>query len=220
MIHFSTVAPPALRPPKTGITRSAGRDGACLRLRFFRSLLHPLAQALGPALEERLRSRLPNHLRPYLDRRQLQDCGPMDSIELELAEDLLEVLEQALGDRAGHLLEAAAYDIFSHALAEQHIHADETPIATVARLRPAFERLGFGATPAFDVGRLPSGFIVVLLLPGRPRMAEPLRKLGVGAIRAALHANSARAGRECRAALRSGVDGDRAWIFADQRRHH
>lgn len=205
-----------LRPSKPPSERRAtGR----LRLAFVRALLTPLEQAFGPALYARLRAGSPDRLHEWLDTERLRSSGPMGAIELDLAEDLLRALEDALGDGSGRLLEAAAFDLFCHALAEQQVDPNETLIATLARLRPGFGRFFFGVVPVFEVRRLANGLGFVVALQGRPGLAEPLRRLALGAVRAAQRANAHGTGLSTELSLRSGVHGDCAWIRADTPRH-
>lgn len=177
--------------------------------------MKPLEDALGTSLHNRLRAHLPARLQKFLEPERLRLSGRTDSIELDAAEDFLQALEEALGDHSGHLLEEAAFDIFSHTLAQERAANDEALTTTIARLQPTFERLFSGSVPIFQVWRAPFGIAFVVAVKGRPRLAEPLRKIGLGAMRASRRANAEATGFREPLELYSGVHRDRAWIRAD-----
>ncbi len=157
---------------------------AALRSWFLRDVLEAVARTNRGSSQERLQERVPERLHAHIDRIQLAQAGPRDTLPLDDAEEVLLALDVALGDGSGRVLSDAAADIASRLLTRGSTHTSATDLAgTFDRVRmPMLELPFIDAGVNVAVNPTDTGFDVSVSVPGRPRCARVHRHLCTGTI--------------------------------------
>jgi hypothetical protein len=158
---------------------------ARVRSWFVRNALDAIERLHGAPVQDRVKAAVPKRLAPLLSPERWRAVGPLDTIALEDAEDLLFAIDGVIGHGAGGSMEAVAEAVVARAILDGEASVSPRDLlASVTRLRSLFESPFVGAALIFEIGRTPEGFTLTLGVHGRPRATRLLRHYAIGAIRA------------------------------------
>ncbi len=157
-----------------------------LKTWFFRNVLESAEREFGAKAIETVSSRVSPRLRPHLSLDRLRSSAALDTLPLDEAEELLLMLDTALGDGTGRALERVAEDLYAKTLIQGGGAVRLKDLfGTVARLRGLLEHPFEGVTIQFDLSKTETGLSLALSVVGHPRATKVLRHLAAGAVRAA-----------------------------------
>jgi len=159
---------------------------AKVRIWFLRNAVETLERVHGPSAGERLRSELPRRLAPFVSLERLRSAGMLEVIPIQDAEDTLFSIDAIFGQGAGQSMEAVAMEVVSKSIGSGSAGVNSGDLfGTLVRLRGLIESPFVDTSVTFELTRTPSGFSLVVGIPGRPRETRLLRHFATGTIQAA-----------------------------------
>lgn len=159
---------------------------AKVRIWFLRNAVETLERAHGPSAAERLRREVPRRLAAFVSVERLRSAGMLEVIPIEEAEDTLFSIDAMFGQGAGQSMEAVAMEVVSKSMGSGSVSVNSGDLlGTLVRLRSLIESPFVDTNVTFELTRTPSGFSLVVGIPGRPRATRLLRYFATGTVLAA-----------------------------------
>jgi hypothetical protein len=148
-------------------------------------VLEALERLYGPGALAALNEKVPRRLAPHASLERLRESAALDTILLDDGEELLLLIDAALGDGGGRVLEAVGQELAVRALNQGGVAKFGDLQGTVARLQAFLDHPFVDAPTLFELRRTDLGFSLTVGVVGRPRATRVLRHLAIGAVNAA-----------------------------------